>query len=188
MNAVLARRLLALLGWRVEIVPPPGPRCVIVVYPHTSNWDFVIGYLAKVAAELPLEWIGKDTLFRGPFDALFRRMGGIPVNRRAPAGFVEQLAREFERRPRMWLAIAPEGTRAYTDRWRSGFYRLALAARVPIGIGFIDWRTRVVGITPYLELTGDEAADMERIRAAYAGKVGKHPASAGAIRLPSERP
>ena len=166
---------------------PPSQRGVLVVYPHTSNWDFVVGYLSKVATGLPLEWIGKDTLFRDPFGALFRRMGGIPVNRRAPAGFVEQLAREFERRPRIWLVIAPEGTRAYTDRWRSGFYRLALAARVPIGLGFIDWGARVVGLRTYLEPTGDEAADIERIRAAYAGKVGKHPSLAGAIRLGGER-
>ena len=182
----LARGLLALLGWRVDIVPPPVARCVIVVYPHTSNWDFVVGYLAKLAAGLPFEWIGKDTLFRGPFGAMFRRMGGIPVNRSAPAGFVRQLASEFEARPRMWLAIAPEGTRAYTDRWRSGFYRLALAARVPVGLAFIDWRARVVGLTTYLELTGDEATDLARIRAAYAGKAGKRPALAGEIRLRPE--
>ena len=186
----LARLLLALFGWRVDVVPPPVPRCIIVVYPHTSNWDFVVGYLAKLAARLPFEWIGKDSLFRGPFGPMFRRMGGIPVNRRAPAGFVSQLAREFAERPRMmrmWLAITPEGTRGYTDRWRSGFYRLALEAHVPVGLAFIDWGARAVGLTTYLELSGDEAADLARIRAAYAGKVGKRPALAGAIRLGGER-
>jgi 1-acyl-sn-glycerol-3-phosphate acyltransferase len=176
-------RLLRLLGWRVEVVWPPVPRCVIVVYPHTSNWDFVVGYLAKLAAGLPAHFVGKDTIFRGPFAPVLRRMGGIPVNRREATGLIAQLVREFERRPRMWLAIAPEGTRRWVDRWKSGFYHLALAARVPVGLAYLDYRARVVGLTEYLDLTGDEEADLDRIRRAYAGKVGRHPEQAGEIRL-----
>lgn len=182
-----AKRLLRLLGWRVEVVRPPVPKCVIAVYPHTSNWDFVIGYLAKVAAELPAHFVGKDTLFRGPFAAILRRMGGIPVNRREATGLIAQLVREFAGRPRMWLAIAPEGTRRYVDHWRSGFYRLALAANVPVGLAYIDWRTRVVGLSRFLTLSGDEEVDLRGIREAYAGKVGKHPAQAGEIRLRPHR-
>ncbi len=185
-----ARRLLALLGWRVEVVFPPTPRCLIVVYPHTSNWDFVVGYLAKLAVGLPVWWVGKDSLFRPPFAGVFRRMGGIPVNRSEPAGFVDQLARELERSPQLWLAITPEGTRSYTDRWKSGFYRLALAANVPVGLAFIDYRAREVGLLTYLTMTGDEERDLERIRAVYAGKLGKRPELAGAIRFghgPSSR-
>jgi len=182
-----ARAALAIAGWRVEIATPPGPRCVIVVYPHTSNWDFLVGYLAKVAAGLPVHWAGKDTLFRWPVAGLLRRMGGIPVNRRERTGFVAQLAREMSSRTRMWLAIAPEGTRSYTDHWKSGFYRLAMDARVPVGLAYIDWRERVVGLETYLQLTGDVAADLERIRAAYAGKVGRRPEQASAIRFRPER-
>ncbi|HSN91600.1 MAG TPA: lysophospholipid acyltransferase family protein [Anaeromyxobacteraceae bacterium] len=175
--------LLRLLRWRVEVVWPPGPKCVIVVYPHTSNWDFVIGYLARLAVGIPAHFVGKDTLFRGPFAAVLRWMGGIPVNRREPTGLIAQLVGEFARRRRMWLAIAPEGTRRYVDRWRSGFYRLALAANVPVGLAYLDWRARVVGLTRYLTLSGDEEADLGRIREAYAGKVGKHPEQAGKIQL-----
>jgi len=178
-----ARRLLALRGWRVAITPPPVPRCVIIVYPHTSNWDFVIGYLARLAAGLPLQWIGKDTLFRWPVAGLFRRMGGVPVDRRRPTGLIGQLAGELERSDRMWLALAPEGTRARTDHWKSGFYHLALAAKVPVGLAFIDYRTRVVGLDTYLTMSGDEEADLARIRAFYAGKTGKHPEQASDIRL-----
>lgn len=178
-----ARRLLAVAGWRVDVVLPPGPRCVIAVYPHTSNWDFALGYLAKLAAGLPVHFVGKHTLFRGPFGTLLRRMGGIPVDRKAAAGLVRQLVQAMEARPWMWLAIAPEGTRAFVDHWKSGFYRVAVAARVPVGLAFIDWRARVVGLRDYLVPTGDEERDLERIRAVYAGKLGRRPELAGEIRF-----
>jgi 1-acyl-sn-glycerol-3-phosphate acyltransferase len=182
-----ARRLLAASGWTVDVTWPPVPRCVIIVYPHTSNWDFVVGYLAKLAAGLPLHWIGKDTLFRWPVAGLLRRMGGLPVNRRERTGLTERLAGELRRRRRMWLAIAPEGTRARTDHWRSGFYHVALAAGVPVGLAFIDYRTKVVGLRTYLSLTGDVARDLASVREAYAGKVGRFPDQASAIRLSEER-
>lgn len=182
-----ARRLLALAGWRVEVTLPPGPRCVIAVYPHTSNWDFLVGYLAKLAAGLPVHFVGKHTLFRPPLGALLRRMGGIPVDRRAATGLVAQLVREMEARPWMWLAIAPEGTRAHVGSLKSGFYRLALRAKAPIGLAYIDWGARVVGLTTYLAPTGDEEADLAALRAAWAGKVGRRPALAGDIRFRRER-
>ena len=121
-----ARRVLAFLGWRVDVTPPTTPKCVILVYPHTSNWDFFYGYLARLAMELPLQWIGKSELFRGPFATVFRSMGGIPVDRSGRTGMIAQLKAEFDRRPFLWLAIAPEGTRAHTTRWKSGFYRIAV--------------------------------------------------------------
>lgn len=188
-NVNLARRcvraLLALLGWHVDVAPPPSPKCVIVVYPHTSNWDFVVGYLAKVAVGLPVSWVGKHSLFRWPIAGLLRRMGGVPVNRSASSGFVTHLAEEFAQRPRMWLAIAPEGTRSRTDCWKSGFYRLALATGAPVGLAFIDYTSHRVGLTTYLYLTGDKELDLGRIRSAYAGKVGKYPGRASEIRFRS---
>ena len=178
-----AAALLRLLGWRTVLVPPPGPKGLIVVYPHTSNWDFPLGMLYKVAVRLPVRWMGKDSLFRWPFGALLRRLGGIPVNRRAHTGSVEEMVAEFGRHDWMWLAVAPEGTRTRTDHWKSGFYRIALAGRLPLGLGFIDYATRRVGIDTYLELSGDEAGDFARIRAFYADKHGLKPAQAGEIRL-----
>src|SRR6266478_290586 len=102
-----ARWLLALAGWSVELPWPPEPRGIIVVYPHTSNWEFVVGMLALLATGLPAQWVGKDTLFRWPFGRLLRCLGGIPVNRREHSGCIEQLAAEFRHRSWMWLAIAP---------------------------------------------------------------------------------
>jgi 1-acyl-sn-glycerol-3-phosphate acyltransferase len=178
-----AARALALAGWRLEAPPPPEPRGIIIVYPHTSNWDFAVGYLWKLASGLPVGFVGKDSLFRGPPGALLRRMGGIPVNRRAPSGVVAELARELARREWMWIALAPEGTRSKVDHWKSGFYQLALAAKVPVALGFIDWGEKVVGIREYVRLTGDEEKDLSRIRTAYEGKVGKRPGQEGAIRF-----
>jgi 1-acyl-sn-glycerol-3-phosphate acyltransferase len=183
MSPALARRLLALLGWRIDWVPPPGPRCVVIVYPHTSNWDFPIGYLTQAAIGLRAQWIGKDTIFRWPVAGLLRRMGGIPVNRSAPGPLVEEMVAELARRPRLVLALAPEGTRARTSHWRSGFYRVALGAGVPVGLAYIDWRARAAGVTTWLTLTGDEEADLARIREAYADKLGRHPDQASPIRL-----
>jgi 1-acyl-sn-glycerol-3-phosphate acyltransferase len=181
--AALATAMLRLVGWKAALAPLPGPKGIIVVYPHTSNWDFPIGYLYKLASGLPLSWVGKDSLFRWPVGGLLRRMNGIPANRRERTGLIGQLQREFQRRDWMWLAIAPEGTRAHVPHWKSGFYRLALAAGVPVGLAFIDYRTRVVGIREYVTLSGDREADMARIRQAYAGMVGKHPELAGGIQL-----
>lgn len=177
----IATFLLKLFGWNVAYVPPQAPKAVVIFYPHTSNWDFVIGLLARSAIQLPVRFAGKDSLFRRPFGALFRRLGGIPVNRRASTGFVAQLTAEFERRQSFYLAIAPEGTRRATDRLRSGFYRLALAARVPLGLAFIDYPRREIGIVEYLDLSGDPEADLVRIAGVYAGRRGKYPDQHGRI-------
>ena len=106
------------------------------------------------------------------------------MNRAAPGRLLEELAAEMARRDWMWLALSPEGTRRRLDHWRSGFYRLARAASVPVGLAFIDFPTRRIGILGHLELTGDEEADMARIAAAYAGLRGLKPEQASPIRLP----
>jgi 1-acyl-sn-glycerol-3-phosphate acyltransferase len=178
--------LLRLLGWTVDVVHPAAPRGVIVVYPHTSNWDFVLGYLAKVASGLRLQWVGKESLFRWPFAALLLRMGGIPVRRGARAGVVGELVQEFARRDRIWVAIAPEGTRSRTDHWKSGFYHLALAAKVPLGLASIDYGRRRVELRTYLDLSGDQTLDLDRVRACYRGVRGLRPERTGEIRLRSE--
>ena len=175
--------LLRAFGWRRVFVPPSAPKGIVVVYPHTSNWDFPIGLLFKIASGFEVSWLGKDTLFRWPVRRLLQRLGGIPVNRRDPSGFVDTLLAEFAGREWMWLGIAPEGTRAYTDHWKSGFYRIALAGGLPVGLGYIDYATRTVGIDTYVNLTGDPAQDLARIRASYAGKRGRRPKHAGDIRL-----
>jgi 1-acyl-sn-glycerol-3-phosphate acyltransferase len=182
----LARGLLGLCGWRVDIRWPPVSKAVVVVYPHTSNWDFVVGILGRAAAGLPLNWMAKDTLFRWPFGAFFRKLGGIPVNRREHKGAVAQMQADFARRPYLWLVIAPEGTRGFVPHWKSGFYRLACAAGVPLGLGYLDYGRRIVGIADWISLSGDEERDLTRLRAFYADKKALKPAQAGAIRFRDE--
>lgn len=179
----LCRALLGLFGWRVPLVPPPVPKAVVIFYPHTSNWDFPIGVLARAAVAIPIGFIGKDSLFRPPFGGLFRWLGGIPVNRRERTGFVAALAALFAQRDSLYLAIAPEGTRARGNHWKSGFYRVALAAGVPLGLAFIDYPRREVGILGWLALTGNEAEDLAQLRALYAGKRGRIAENAGDIRF-----
>ena len=179
----LARRLLSLAGWKVIYQAPNLNKAVVVFYPHTSNWDFVVGILARSAIALPIHFAAKDSLFAWPHGAVFRWLGGIPVNRRIRTGFVAQVAAEYRSRDQFYLAIAPEGTRRLTPGWKSGFYRLALEAGVPLGLAFIDYSRREVGISSYLHLEGDEESDFQHIRQFYAGKQGRHPAQQGPVSL-----
>lgn len=178
----LARIILTLLGWRLLDPPQRPARAVVVGYPHTSNWDALYGQLGKLALGLNARWVGKDNLFRWPFAGLLRRLGGIPVDRRAPHGFVDQMAAQFAAQPEFLLVMAPEGTRRLTDGWKSGFYRIALAAGVPLILTTVDYARREVGILAYLELSGNPEADIAAIAAHYAGRQGRNPALASPIR------
>lgn len=175
--------VLARFGWTYEFAVPPGPRCVIIVYPHTSNWDFVWGILVLWASGWPLNWVGKHSLFVGPFNWLFRRWGGIPVNRKSAEGFIDNLAATMRAQPQMLLVIAPEGTRKWADRWKSGFYRLAVAAKVPIGLAYIDYATRKAGIESYMMPSGHEQQDMAHIAEVYRHRRGFDQSKAAPIQL-----
>lgn len=179
----VALGLLRLFGWHSVLVWPPEPRGVILVYPHTSNWDFIIGMLFKIGYGLPANWIGKAEMFPPPFTGVLKWLGGIPVDRRRAAGFIEALVEEFRSRDWMWVAIAPEGTRAHTDHVKSGFHQIAVAADVPVALACIDYATRTVAIDTYVRMSGDRDADMAMIREFYASKRGRHPELAGELRL-----
>lgn len=181
MGGSIAGLILRLVGWRSVVSPAPGPKAVIVFYPHTSNWDFPLGVLFRARHRLNIHWAGKDSLFRGPLRSLFISMGGIPINRRIPAGAVGQLAAEFARNEEFSICIAPEGTRSKTNHWKSGFYHLAIEANVPVGLAFVDYKRRLIGIEHWISLSGNEAADLEIIRACYADKTALFPEKAGDI-------
>ena len=161
-----------LIGWQTVFAAPPGPKALVIFYPHTSNWDFVMGVLARATMPLRIEFLAKDALFRGPLGPLFRWLGGIPVDRSKPNGVVGAAAERFAHSDSLYLLVTPEGTRKYVDHWRSGFYHMALQAQVPLGLGFIDSATRRIGICGYLTLSGDQDTDLAAIAQAYAGLRG----------------
>ncbi|MES2260192.1 MAG: 1-acyl-sn-glycerol-3-phosphate acyltransferase [Pseudomonadota bacterium] len=185
----MALRALHLFGWRLLYRPLPGPRGIAVIYPHTSNWDFIIGLVGKWALKLPFRWLAKDSLFKLPLlGRWFHAMGGEPVDRSAPTGMIERQAARINAADWYWLGITPEGTRGYRPNWKSGFYHLALAARVPLCLVYIDYPNKVVGVRDHVFLSGDQEADMAAIRAGFAGHQGLHPADAAPIVLSPRRP
>jgi hypothetical protein len=185
---VLRKACLAVLracGWTASLTWPPEAHGLVLVYPHTSNWDFVVGMLFRIGSGLPVQWMGKDSMFKWPFRKLLQSIGGVPINRRERTGVVAAMQAEFERRAWLWVVVTPEGTRSHTDHIKSGFYQLALAANVPIGLGYIDYGRRRVGIDVYVRMSGDELRDLETLRAYYADKRARVPAQAGALRFRS---
>ena len=187
-GSAVARWLLRRMGWRVHFAGLPGLQGVLAVYPHTSNWDFVVLLIVKWAVGIPVRFWGKDSLFRVPlFGRWLRYLGGVPVERTSAHGLVGdtvalmQAARE--RGQYFWLALAPEGTRKRLPGWRSGFYRTAVQAGVPLGLVKVNYRLREVTVLEFLQLSGDEAADFARIAAGLEGAVGRRPGHAAPIRL-----
>jgi 1-acyl-sn-glycerol-3-phosphate acyltransferase len=180
---VVAQTILRLLGWKIEARLPQARKFVLVGAPHTSNWDFILMLLIMNALGLQLNWVGKDSLFNGSFGSLMRRLGGIPVDRSARNGFVDQMVAEFERREAMILVIAPEGTRGKSKYWKTGFYYIAQGARVPIALGYVDYAQKIGGIGASLQPNGDIQADMLPIARFYAEITGKHPQLQGEIRI-----
>jgi 1-acyl-sn-glycerol-3-phosphate acyltransferase len=173
-------------GWRIEGPPPDVDKAVLIAAPHTSNWD--LPYMLATASVLGvrLSWLGKRDLFRGPMGPVFRRLGGLPVDRGAPQNLVRQAVEWFAGTPRLLLAIAPSGTRSRVAHWKSGFYHIARGAGVPVLCTFLDYGRKVAGVGPAIMPTGDVRADMDRIRAFYEGIAGRYPSLATPVRLREE--
>lgn len=174
-SRAIGRAALALSGWRVVGEVPDVPRLVAVVAPHTCTMDVLVGLAVVLALGVRVSWLGKHTIFWRPLGGLLRRLGGIPVDRRAPEGVVAQVVEMFRRSDRLYLALAPEGTRRRVERWRTGFHRMALAAGVPIVPVWLDYGTRCVGIGPPLAPGGEPAADLARLAAFFDARMARHP-------------
>ena len=162
-----ARALLTLAGWRVEGEYPDRPKMVAIAAPHTTNWDFVVGILVVFALGLRVRYLGKHTLFKPPLGGLMRWLGGTPVVRDTPQGAVADAAEMIAREEKVLLAIAPQGTRTPGKPWRSGFYNIALAAKVPILPAAFDYHGKALRLFPVFEPTGNYEADAARLQALY---------------------
>jgi len=170
----LGRAYLKMIGWRVVGPPPNIDKFVVIAAPHTSNWDFPI-FMALVGyCGIRVRYLAKDTLFKGLSGKLFYWLGGIPVVRdtRNAAALVDVAMNLFESESELILAIAPEGTRSKVTKWKSGFYRIAYGAGVPIVLAYLDAEKRELGFGDVFYPTGDRDGDIEKIKAFYAGKRG----------------
>jgi 1-acyl-sn-glycerol-3-phosphate acyltransferase len=180
----LARFFLMITGWRLEGVIPEVQKCVIIGAPHTSNWDFFFGMLYKLYYGLNMHFLMKKELFLFPFRWVFRWIGGIPVDRKKRYNLVEQLGEKMKHSTSFYLAIAPEGTRREVMVWKRGFYHIAKTAGVPIILGYMDYRRKVVGVGPVFYPGADIESDMKEIIGFYADIQARYP---GNFYLPLDR-
>jgi 1-acyl-sn-glycerol-3-phosphate acyltransferase len=186
MRRLFARVFWATSGWTLRSQPPEGGGGILVGAPHTSNWDFLFMLAITGSHGVQARFLGKKSLFRGPLGPIARTLGGIPVDRANPAGLVGELVARVRAGEQFFLVITPEGTRGKRSYWKSGFYRIALDADLPVTLGFVDRSTRTAGLGVTMRLTGDVRADMDRVRAFYADKVGINPAGWTPPRLREE--
>ncbi len=185
-----ARGLLRLMGWKLVFDGMPMQRQgerwvsrgVLMAYPHTSNWDGLIALLFIWGLGLKVTLWGKASLFRIPvLSALLRSAGAVPIQRESAAGAVADMVARMQSLDHCWLGLAPEGTRKHLPGWRTGFYHVALHAQVPVGLAFLDWGRKRMGVTEFFMLSGDMAADFAQMRRAYDGVQGFNPSQASPI-------
>ncbi len=167
--------ILKTFGWKLVVLPSLPDKCVLISYPHTSNWDFVLGMLVKWSSDMPLNWVAKHTMFKGPFKPLFLAMGGVPINRNKTIGFIQKNVELFQVRDRFILGIMPEGTRARTNYIKTGFYHIADGANVPIALAFIDYKNKTLGVGKMLETSGNIEHDFKEIKNFYKDITGYRP-------------
>ena len=174
LSRAFGRCLYALGGWRMSGQWPDLDKVVIIAAPHSSAWDAIWGLAAKVGLGLGIVFIGKKEAFWGPIGWILRRVGGMPVDRSAPGGIVDQVAAEMRRAQRMWFVLAPEGTRRAVEHWKPGFWRIAKAAGVPVFCVGFDYPSKRIVLGELVELSDDMDADMRRIRAKFKDYRGKN--------------
>ncbi|GAA4826119.1 acyltransferase [Marinicella pacifica] len=182
----LSRWILKILGWQIINDLPADKKYMLIVAPHTSNWDFVYGVLAKSAVGLKVSFLGKDSLFKSPLGWWFKALGGIPVYRDQKLNMVEQMVVQFKQRQHMILTMSPEGTRSRLKYWKSGFYHIACGAGVPIVMATLNFAEKQIKLGGRFMPSGQVTQDMDKVRDFYAGIQGKKPQYQGPVRLKIE--
>lgn len=167
--------ILKLSGWRTSGHLPADPKAIIIGAPHTSNWDFPLAMAAIFTRRWPMYWVGKHTLFRPAYGWFMRWLGGIALDRSQASNTVNAYVDLFAQHDSLYITLAPEGTRSLVTRWKSGFYHIAAGAQIPIVLGFIDKKTKTIGLGPAITVTGNLEKDMETIGSYYASKEGIKP-------------
>ena len=176
MPAAFCRFLFKIWGWKVESpYPYQEKKVVLIVIPHTSNWDFPLGLITRCALEINCKFVAKDSLFRWPYGFLFRWMGGIPVDRSRSNNFVENVAAQIKESNDWSIVMSPEGTRKKVDKLKSGFYFIALQAGVPIVMCKFDWSKKMIGFSEPFHPTGDFEKDLKKILEFFKDAKGYRP-------------
>jgi 1-acyl-sn-glycerol-3-phosphate acyltransferase len=183
LRVLIGKLWLEAFGWEIEGGPPDVKKAVVVACPHTSGWDLPFTLAVSWALGIQINWIGKHTLFKPPFGGFFKFLGGVPVNRTGRNNAVQATAELLEQHDDLLVIIAPEGTRGKATRWKTGFYYIALTAKVPIVLGFLDYEKKRGGFGEVFHPSGDIEADWAALREFYKGVKGKHPDRQGAITL-----
>ncbi len=187
-KTTLSNAALRAAGWRFEGPVPPEKKYVALAVPHTSNWDGLLLLLLAESIGLRMRWMVKQSVLKGPMGPVLRELGAVPIDRSRAHNMVDQMIERFQRSDDFVLFIPPEGTRGRADHWKSGFYHIALGAKVPVAPGYLDYGRKRAGIGAPIAMTGDVRADMDRLRAFYDEKDPKplDAASYGPIRLREE--
>jgi 1-acyl-sn-glycerol-3-phosphate acyltransferase len=172
----MSKGFLKATGWTVEgSLPPSATKSVLIAAPHTSNWDLPYTLMVAFSLRLNIYWMGKQSIFRWPFGGLMKWLGGIPVNREQSTNLVSASAQAIQDASgNLQLVVPPEGTRSKTRYWKTGFYYIALGAKVPIVMAYMDYAHKRSGLGPIFEPTGDVEQDMTAIKAFYAPFKGKN--------------
>ena len=186
LRRILARLYWTFSRWTLRSEPAPTRPTVLIGAPHTSNWDFVLMLAIAWRLGIPVRWLGKASLFAGWRGPIMRALGGIPVQRDDAARVGDEVVERVHAGEVFGLVVTPDGTRGGNEYWKSGFYRIARATGMPVTLGYVDRTTMTTGLGPTIDLTGDVAGDMDRIRAFYADKAGLRPERRTEPRLQNE--
>lgn len=172
----IARFILKVCGWTCSAHTPNYKKCVLVVAPHTSNWDFVWGRLGYTALGRSANFLIKQEWMKVPvFGFLLKKLGGIPVDRSKASHFTDQIAALFQQLDEFNLAITPEGTRKRNPRWKRGFYHIALKSQVPIVLVTIDYASKHLSLSAEFTPTGNEQADIKAVMHHFKDVTPKYP-------------
>ncbi|MGB0906568.1 MAG: 1-acyl-sn-glycerol-3-phosphate acyltransferase [Maricaulaceae bacterium] len=169
-NAVtraLGSFVLWMTGWKLTGQLPQEKKVIIVGAPHTSNWDFIIAMAAMLSVGLHFSWMMKAEAFKGPFGSLWKKMGGVPIERNSKNDLTTQMADWFKENDNVWLGLTPEGTRSKVDKFKKGYLRIAYAAQVPVFIVGLDGGRKEIILDKIWDLTYDTDIDNRKIKAYY---------------------
>lgn len=175
MIAKTAHKLLQAAGWKLVGDVPNVKKAVLLAVPHTSNFDGLYAILALLALDIDIKLMGKKELFKLPVMGAFLRWAGlIAIDRQKKGSTLQATVERLNKEDKLWLALAPEGTRDYTENWKTGFYHIAVGANAPILPVAMDYKTKQIRFMPLFEPTGDIDADLPKIYDYYRGVAGKH--------------